>query len=133
MSERELALKLLQGTYYDGVDQGDMALATSALHQDIDWSHAQVWSHHGFAAGTPTQMRGRAAIRAFLEARREQLAAAGIRHRVDDLVINDGRGAFIGHVLGPNGEKKPFMVWFELRDGLIGRYWLRPLGDPSTP
>ena len=70
---------------------------------------------------------GRAAIEAFLVARREQLAAAGIRHRVVDLVIDQGRGAFLGEVRGPDGSCKPFMVWFELRDGLIGRYLLRPL------
>jgi hypothetical protein len=127
MSEREHALKLLQATYYDGVDRSDMALATSALHEDIEWSHAQVWAHHGFQAGKPTQMRGRDTIRAFLEARRDQLVAAGIRHRVDDLVCSDGRGACLGHVLGPDGSRKPFMVWFELRDHLIGRYLLRPL------
>jgi ketosteroid isomerase-like protein len=127
MSERELALSLLQQTYYDGVDAGDMARATSALHEDIEWSHAQVWAHHEFAAGKPTRMQGRAAIREFLEARREQLAAAGIRHAVVDLVIDGGRGAFLGQVTGPDGTRKPFMVWFELRDGLIGRYLLRPL------
>ncbi len=127
VSERELALRLLQQTYYDGVDQGDMRRAASALHEDIEWSHAQVWAHHEFAVGKPTRMQGRAAIEAFLEARREQLAAAGIRHRVVDLVIDQGRGAFLGEVRGPDGSCKPFMVWFELRDGLIGRYLLRPL------
>jgi hypothetical protein len=127
MSEHELALSLLQGTYYDGVDAGDMTRAVSALHEDIEWSHAQVWAHHDFVAGKPTHMRGRAAIQEFLEARRTQLAAAGIRHRVVDLVIDQGRGAYLGEVLGPDGTRKPFMVWFELRDSLIGRYYLRPL------
>ena len=127
MSERELALKLLQGGYYDGVDAGDMVRATSVLHEEIEWSHAQVWAHHEFVAGKPTRMQGRTAIREFLEARREQLATAGIRHRVADLVMDQGRGAFLGEVAGPDGTTKPFMVWFELRDGLIGRYLLRPL------
>ena len=127
MSERELALTLLQRTYDDGVDAGDMMRATSALHEEIEWSHAQVWAHHDFIAGKPTRMQGRAAIREFLDARREQLAAAGIRHRLVDLVIDQGRGAFLGEVTGPDGSTKPFMVWFEIRDGSIGRYLLRPL------
>jgi len=57
----------------------------------------------------------------------EQLAEAKIRHRIDTLVYEDGKGAFLGLVEGPGGETKPFFVWFEIANGKISRYTLRPL------
>lgn len=127
MSLRGLAFNLLQHTYYDSIDRGDPEAATAALHDEVEWSHAQVWAHHEFQRGQPTHMRGRAEVAAFLAQRRDQLRAANIRHRVRDLVCEGHRGAMLGYVLGPDGTEQSFMVWFELRDEKIGRYLLRPL------
>ncbi len=123
----ELAYQLLQLTYYDSVDKGDMEMAASALHEDVEWSHQQVWAHHGFPRGNPSQLRGRTAIRDLLLARRSELTAAKIRHRVRDLICDGKVGALIGYVLGPDSSEQPFMVWFELRDEKIGKYILRPI------
>ena len=127
MSTRDLAYHLLQETYYDSVDRGDMAAAVLALHEEVEWSHAQVWAHHGFAQGKPTRMQGRGVVGAFLAERVQQLKEAGIRHRVRELVCDGDRGAMLGYVLGPDGSEQPFMVWFELRDERISRYVLRPI------
>lgn len=127
MATRELAYRLLQQTYYDSVDRGDMDAAASALHEDIEWSHAQVWAHHDFQRGEPSMKRGREAVRAYLAARKEKLAEARIQHKVRDLVVDGNRGAMLGFVLGPDGSEKPFMVWFEIRDEKIARYLLRPV------
>jgi len=127
MATRELAYRLLQQTYYDSVDRGDMDGAATALHEDIEWSHAQVWAHHDFQRGEPSMKRGREAVRAYLAERKEKLAAARIQHKVRDLVVDGDRGAMLGFVLGPDGSEKPFMVWFEIRDEKIARYLLRPL------
>lgn len=127
MSTRDDAYRLIQSTYYDGVDAGDMARAATALHPDIDWSHAQVWAHHGFARAEPSGFKGRQAVHDFLAARVDQLREAQITHAIEDMVFEDGRGAFLGAVTGPDGSKKPFMVWFALTDGLVSRYDLRPL------
>jgi ketosteroid isomerase-like protein len=127
MSMKEKAWELLQSTYYDGVDEGDMAKAASALHEDVEWSHAQVWAHHEFHRGEPSTHRGRAAVQAFLQARVPQLAEARIRHKVRDMVVEGSKGAILGYVRGEDGTEKPFMVWFEIRDGKISRYLLRPL------
>ena len=123
----ELAYHLLQRTYYDSIDAGDMETAASALHEDVAWSHQQVWAHHGFARGNPSQLRGRAVVRELLLARRDQLAQANIRHRVRHLVCDGQRGAVEGYVLGPDGGEQPFLVWFEIRDEKIARYVLRPV------
>jgi hypothetical protein len=123
----ELAHRLLQLTYYDAVDKGDMATAASALHEDVEWSHQQVWAHHGFSRGNPSQLRGRTAVHDLLLARRSQLAAANIRHRVRNLICDGNVGALIGYVLGPDSSEQPFMVWFELRDEKIAKYILRPI------
>ncbi len=127
MSMKERALELLQATYYDGIDAGDMAKAASALHEDVEWSHAQVWPHHGFVRGEPSTNHGRAEVQAFLQARVQQLAEARIRHKVRDMVIEGNKGAILGFVRGEDGTERPFMVWFEIKDDRISRYLLRPL------
>lgn len=127
MSSKQRAYELFQVTYYGHVDRGDMVTATSAFHDEVTWSHAQVWGHHEFTRGEPTLLHGRAAVEAFLSARVAQLKEAGIRHHVQDMVFEDDRGAFLGKVVGPDGTEKPFMVWFQLRDDRIWKYTLRPL------
>ena len=131
MTDQTGAMKLLQQTYYDGIDAGDMALAASALHPDIDWSHAQVWRHDDLGLGGEPhvqQHHGAAAIRTFLDGVKPHLAAAQIRHRITDLVIDGERGAFLGSVVSRTDDRSvPFLVWFELTDGLMSRYTLRPL------
>jgi len=127
MTPRELAFHLLQDTYYDSIDRGDMEKAASALHEEVEWSHQQVWSHHDFQQGRPSLKRGSAVVGAFLAERREKLAEAKIRHHVRDLVCEENRGAMLGYVLGPDGTEQSFMVWFEIRDGKLSRYLLRPL------
>ena len=127
MSTKEQAYTLLQLTYYDGIDEGDMALAASALHPDVEWSHQQVWAHHEFERGEPSTLHGRDAVQEFLAARVRQLAEARIRHKIRELVFEENHGAFIGDVFGEDGSHKPFMVWFEIRDDRVSRYLLRPL------
>ena len=127
MTTKARALELFQTVYYDSVDRGDMAAAASAYTEDVEWSHAQVWAHHDYQRDSqPAALRGRAAVEAFLSERRDKLAQARIRHKVRDMVFENGRGAFLGAVEG-EGRELPFMVWFELRDGLVSRYLLRPL------
>ena len=72
------------------------------------------------------RFNGRAEVQAFLSERVDKLKEAGIRHRVRDLVCDGERGAFLAAVEGP-GPERPFFVWFELRDGKVARYTLRPL------
>lgn len=127
MSMKEKAYELLQSTYYDGIDAGDMAKAASALHENVEWSHAQVWPHHGFVRGEPSTNHGRATVQAFLQERVQQLAEARIRHKVRDMVCDGNKGAILGYVRGEDGTERPFMVWFEITDGKISRYLLRPL------
>lgn len=127
MCTKEQAYTLLQLTYYDGIDEGDMTLAASALHEDVEWSHEQVWAHHEFKRGEPSTLRGRAAVQAFLLERVRQLAEAGIRHRIREMAFEEDHGAVLGEVVGEDGTTKPFIVWFEVRDDRIARYLLRPL------
>jgi len=127
MATKERALELLQATYYDSVDCGDMAKAASAFHPDVEWSHQQVWEHHQFKReGSAVTINGRPAVEKLLSARVKELGEARIRHKVRDMVFENDKGAFLGAVLG-EGREVPFMVWFEIRDNLISRYLLRPL------
>jgi hypothetical protein len=127
MATAQRAFELFETVYYGNIDRCDMAQAVTALHPDVEWSHQQVWAHHGFARGTPETRRGRSAVEEFLSARVAQLREAHIRHHVRDMVFEGDRGAFLGAVDGPDGRSLWFMVWFELRDELVSRYVLRPL------
>lgn len=129
MSTHQRAHELFEHMYYGNIDRCDMAGAAAALHPDIEWSHQQVWAHHEFTRGAPQELRGRDAVQEYLEARVQQLREARIRHHVRELVYDAERGcgAFLGVVDGPDGRSLQFMVWFELRDGLVRRYVLRPL------
>lgn len=127
MSTKERAFELLQTTYYDSIDRGDMATAASAMHPDVEWSHQQVWEHHQFKReGSAVTINGKAAVEELLSARVGELKEAKIQHKIREMVFEDGKGAFLAAVEG-DGPDKPFMVWFEIRDDLIARYLLRPL------
>lgn len=127
MASKTRALELLQATYYDSIDRGDMAAAAAAMHEEVLWTHVQVWEHHGYLrAKGPSELRGRKAVEDFLMERRERIAEASIRHKVRELVLDGDQGALLGAVEGP-GPERSFMVWFEIRDDRIWRYHLRPL------
>ena len=127
MSTKERAFELLQTTYYDSIDCGDMEKAASAMHPDVEWSHQQVWEHHQFQReGSAVTHHGRAAVEELLSARVGELKEAKIEHKIREMVFEDGKGAFLAAVEG-DGPDKPFMVWFEIKDDLISRYLLRPL------
>jgi hypothetical protein len=128
MSSKERAYELLQTTYYDSIDRGDIATAASALHEDVDWSHSQVWKRTDFGLGVAEQFHSRAEVEGFLGGLKDKLAEARIKHRVREIVMEGDHGAFLGYVEGQEtGEQAPFMVWFELKDDRVSRYTLRPL------
>jgi len=80
MDPRELGLLLFQHTYYDSIDRGDMATAVTALREDIEWSHVQVWEHHDYRRrDVPTRLHGRAEVQAFLAERIDKLREAGVK------------------------------------------------------
>jgi hypothetical protein len=126
MLTKAAVLALFQNTYYDAIDSSDMAAAVTALHEDVEFNHVQVWQRTDLELGA-TAIHGRAAVHDFLEGAKAKLSEAKIRHRIQELVLDGDHGAFTAAVEGEDGEAAPFLVWFELRDGLIGRYVVRPI------
>jgi nicotinamidase-related amidase len=118
--------ELLQGTYFDSIDAGDARTAATAVHENIEWVHTQVWEHDGHTGrGTDTH-RGREAVFEFLDGRIGQMQAEGIEHEVGDTIYDDGKGAFRATVVGPDGDTQPFVGWVELADGTISTYVVAP-------
>ena len=109
------------------------AAAASALHEDVEWLHQQVWTHHDFRPGKPTYKHGCGVIGALLAERRDPLAEARIRHRVRDSVCEVHRGAMRSYGLGSDGAERPLMVGFEVRDARINGYLRRPLKAYFVP
>jgi hypothetical protein len=126
VTSAEAARRLFQEVYYDSIDRQDMQTAVSALHEAVEFDHRQVWQRTDLELGA-SRWHGRDEVLRFLTRARPRLAAARIRHRVDDLVFQDDRGAFRAHVEGEDGERAPFLVWFGLEDDLVRHYIVRPL------
>ncbi len=130
MLSKERVWEMFQGTYFDSIDNGRMAEAVSIFHEDVEWIHTQVWEHHGYLrAKGSDKLKGKESVEALLRGRQVHMAEARIRHVIDDLVFEGDRGAFIGHVKGPDTEV-PLIAWFEIRDEKVSRYIVTPLYIP---
>ena len=127
MNADERAHHLIQTTYYDSIDRGDFETAVTALHEDVVWNHVRVWQPTESDRTSVHELRGRNAVYEFLEGYRDKLAQDKTRHLIERLVTDGEVGAQLGAVVGPDGESAPMIVWFEITDGLISRYTVRPL------
>lgn len=118
--------RLLQETYFDSIDGGDAETAVTALHEDVEWIHRQVWEHDGYTSEDVDVYHGNDAVFEFLDPRIGEMQAEGIRHRVRETICEGDRGAFTADVVGPDGTAQPFFGWVELTDGLISKYSVTP-------
>ena len=118
--------ELLQETYFDNVDGGDAETAVTALAEDVEWVHTQVWEHDGHTSQRTDVLHGREAVFEFLDARVGEMQDVGIQHRVRETVVDESRGAFRAEVVGPGGNTEPFMGWVTLSDGIISEYVVAP-------
>ena len=122
---------LLQGTYFDSIDAGDAETAVTAMHEDVEWVHTQVWEHDGHTGTSSETFDGRDEVFEFLDGRIGEMQTEGIEHTVRDTVYDDGKGAFRAEVVGPEGDTQPFMGWVELTDGTVSTYIVGPERMPE--
>jgi hypothetical protein len=122
--------RLLQETYFDAIDGGDADTAVTALHDDVEWVHTQVWEHDGHTSDETDAIHGRAEVRDFLTDRIEEMQVEGIEHKVREALAYDDQGSFRAEVVGPDGDTEPFLGSIELTDGLISTYVVGPAGLP---
>jgi ketosteroid isomerase-like protein len=122
MLSKDVAYDLLQRGYYDSINAGDMAGAAAVLHEDVEWSHGPVWGQP--ASELIENLHGRSAVEAVLTGRKQALSPLTLEIR--DLVVEGDKGAFLADI-GDAESRSPYMGWFELRDGKISRYLVRPL------
>jgi ketosteroid isomerase-like protein len=118
--------RLLQNTYFDSIDSGDAKTAVTALHENVEWVHRQVWEHDGHTSDDVDVYQGRDAVFEFLDARIGEMQREGIEHRVEEAICEGDRGAFRAVVVGPEGAEQPFFGWVELADGLVSMYSVTP-------
>ena len=117
---------LLQQTYFDAIDQQDAGRAVQAFTEDVEWSHYQVWEHHGHARNRADIFHDRSALRDFLAGRMAEMREEGIRHLVTNVITEGDEGAFRARVQGTKGESMHFFGWVELADGKISKYIVGP-------
>lgn len=119
--------ELLQSTYFDSIDTGDAETAVTAMHEDVEWVHTQVWEHDGHTSDQTDVFNGRQAVFEFLDDRIGEMQGVGIEHKVQDTVAADGKGSFRARVVGPDGGEAAFLGWVELTDGKISKYMVAPV------
>ncbi len=122
----EQLYELLQGVYFDNIDNADADGAVNALHENVEWVHTQVWEHDGHDRSKADTLHGRESVRAFLASRIGEMQVEGIKHNVRKVIVGDDSGAFRAEVVGPNGESSAFFGWVEIADGKIGTYIVAP-------
>jgi ketosteroid isomerase-like protein len=122
---------LLQETYFDSIDAGDAETAVTAMHENVEWIHTQVWEHDGHAGTTSDAHDGRDEVFEFLNERIDEMQAEGIEHKIRETVYDDGSGAFRAEVVGPDAGTRPFMGWVELTDGKVSTYIVGPERMPE--
>lgn len=130
-SEQVELYSLLQEMYFDNIDAGDAASAVASMHEDVNWVHTQVWEHDGHGSHYTDELDGREAVREFLAGRIDEMQAEGIEHKIRETVHEGDRGAFRAEVVGPDGERLPFIGWVELTDGKVSRYLVAPERVPE--
>ncbi|WP_254810994.1 nuclear transport factor 2 family protein [Natronosalvus amylolyticus] len=123
--------ELLQTTYFDSIDGGDAETAVEAMHDDVEWTHTQVWEHDGHTSQATDTLEGKAAVHDFLAGRIDEMQAEGIEHKIRDVVASGDKGAFRAAVVGPNGNALPFLGWVELEDDVIRTYTVTPERMPE--
>lgn len=72
MSTQPDVWNLIQKGYYDKIDEYDVGRALDALHENIAWSHVQVWRRTEFGLGPSEFFTGRTEVGAFLESLTEK-------------------------------------------------------------
>jgi ketosteroid isomerase-like protein len=117
---------LLQHTYFDSIDQGDAVRAVQAFTDDVEWSHYQVWEHHGHVRNRSDVFKGCKEVRDFLAGRIADMQVEGIRHQVSRVIVQGSEGAFRAEVVGVSGESMRFFGWLELTDEKISKYIVGP-------
>jgi ketosteroid isomerase-like protein len=117
---------LLQKNYFDAIDQRDAGHAVQAFTEDVEWSHYQVWEHHGHMRNRADVFHGRTEVREFLAGRIAEMQEEGIRHLVTHVITEGDEGAFRAKVQGTTGESMHFFGWVELTEGRISKYIVGP-------
>lgn len=117
---------LLQQTYFDAIDQQDAGRAVQAFTEDVEWSHYQVWEHHGHVRNRADVFHDRSEVQDFLAGRVAEMQEEGIRHLVTHVITEGDEGAFRAEVRGNTGESMHFFGWVELAEGRISKYIVGP-------
>jgi hypothetical protein len=125
MTSEELHAQL-QGMYFDNVDTANPDAAVLAFTADMYWQHTEVWAHDGHDSRHTDRLQGRDELLHFMQARVKEMQIIEIRHRVEEVIVSDDRGAFRARALDPSGRSLGFLGWVELCDDLIARYLVVP-------
>jgi hypothetical protein len=130
MLSKNQVMDMFQNTYFGSIDKGEMTKAISVFHDDIEWIHTQVWEHDKYVRMKGSdRLKGKKEVENLLMERKAALAKENVRHVIQELVFEENKGAFIGHVTG-SGKELALIAWFEIKDDKVYRYIVTPLFIP---
>jgi hypothetical protein len=85
--------RFYQERYFDSIDGGDAETAVTALHEDVEWVHRQVWEHDSHSSSDVDTLHGRDAVLDLLAPRIGEMQDVGIEHKIREARTTGVRSA----------------------------------------
>ena len=118
--------KLLQYSWFNSIDEGDLVSASEVLHEHAEIKHYRVWTGDHNQAEPFELISGKSNILLWLRQQEPRLIAAGRRHLVKTILVGNHEFAFRAETLAEQQQSACFIGWIKLRDQLIYRYTVVP-------
>ena len=118
--------KLLQYSWFNSIDEGDLVSASEVLHEHAEIKHYRVWTGDHNQAEPFELISGKPNILLWLQQQRPRLIASGRRHLVKTILVGNHEFSFRAETLAEQQQPACFVGWIKLQDQLIYRYTVVP-------
>ena len=122
----EQYFRLLQCSWFNNIDAGDLVSASEVLHEHAQIKHYRVWTGDQNQAEPFELISGKSNILLWLEQQRPRLIASGRRHLVRTVLVGNHEFSFRAETVVEQQKSACFIGWIKLRDQLIYRYTVVP-------
>ena len=118
--------RLLQHSWFDSIDGGDLVSASEVLHEHAEIKHYRVWTGDQNQAEPFELISGKSNILLWLQQQRTRLIASGRKHLVKTVLVGNHEFSFRAETIAGQQQSACFIGWIKLRDQLIYRYTVVP-------
>ena len=118
--------KLLQYSWFNSIDEGDLVSASEVLHEHAEIKHYRVWTGDQNQAEPFELISGKSNILLWLQEQRRRLIASCRKHLVNTVLLGNNEFSFRAETVAGQQKSACFIGWIKLRDQLIYRYTVVP-------